>query len=106
MATLEYAIDTVDCARLHVGALLDSDVENQRLFGYAEPYNWNELLAIFRKMYPNRKFIDDLPEQGQDLSSVSSETAVEVLKKFGRPGFTPLEESVKAATEQILAFEK
>lgn len=101
---LEYAIDTIDCARLHVGALLDPDVENQRLFGYAEPYTWNDILAMFRRMYPDRAFMADLPDQGQDLSTVANERASEVLRKFGRPGFTPLEESVKAATEQILAF--
>ncbi|PVH85433.1 aldehyde reductase [Cadophora sp. DSE1049] len=102
----QYAIDTIDCARLHVGALLDAAVENQRLFGYAEPYTWNEMLAIFRKLYPDRKFMDDLPDAGRDLSIVTNESAAEVLRKFGKPGFTTFEESVRAATEQILAFEK
>jgi hypothetical protein len=86
--------------------LLDAAVENQRLFGYAEPYTWNEMLAIFRKLYPDRKFMDDLPDAGRDLSIVTNESAAEVLRKFGKPGFTTFEESVRAATEQILAFEK
>ncbi|KAH6715236.1 hypothetical protein BKA61DRAFT_722126 [Leptodontidium sp. MPI-SDFR-AT-0119] len=102
----QFAVDTIDCARLHVGALLDTSVENQRLFGYAEPYTWNEMLGVFRSMYPNRKFMDDLPDAGRDLSTVTNERAAEVLRKFGRPGFTSLKESIKAATEQILAFTK
>ncbi|KAH7321482.1 hypothetical protein BKA65DRAFT_512273 [Rhexocercosporidium sp. MPI-PUGE-AT-0058] len=102
----QFAIDKIDCARLHVGALLDPSVENQRLFGYAEPYTWNEILGVFRSMYPDRKFMDDLPDAGRDLSTVTNERAAEVLRKFGMPGFTTLEESIKAATEQILAFAK
>lgn len=86
--------------------MLDPTVDNQRLFGYAEPYTWNELLAIFRRLYPDRKFMDDLPDQGHDLSTVANESATEVLKKFDKAGFTPLEETVKTATEQVLAFAK
>ena len=50
--------------------------------------------------------MDDLPDEGNDLTTVTNERAAEVLRKFGRPGFTPLEESIKAATEQILASAK
>lgn len=57
-------------------------------------------------MYPDRKFLDDLPDAGKDLSTVANERAAEVLKGFGRTGFTSLEESVKAATEQILSQAK
>lgn len=77
-------------------------MESQRLFGYAEPYTWNELLAIFRTMYPDRKFCDDIADQGKDLSTVSSEGAEEVLRRMGGKGFTTLEDSIKSAVEQIL----
>ncbi|CZT46219.1 uncharacterized protein RSE6_06620 [Rhynchosporium secalis] len=101
--TPEFAIDTIDCARLHLSALLDTTVENQRLFGYAEPYTWNEILAIFRRLYPDRNFMDDLVDAGRDLTTVTNKRAAEVLRRFGKPGFTTLEESIKAATEQILS---
>ncbi|CZT05838.1 uncharacterized protein RAG0_11766 [Rhynchosporium agropyri] len=101
--TPQFAIDTINCARLHVGALLDTTVENQRLFGYAEPYTWNEILAIFRRLYPDRNFMDDLVDAGRDLSTVTNERTAEVLRRFGKPGLTTLEESIKAATEQILS---
>ncbi|XMA12422.1 hypothetical protein WAI453_005213 [Rhynchosporium graminicola] len=101
--TPEFAIDTIDSARLHLSALLDTTVENQRLFGYAEPYTWNEILAIFRRLYPDRNFMDDLVDAGRDLSTVTNERTAEVLRRFGKPGLTTLEESIKAATEQILS---
>lgn len=86
-----------------MGALLDSMVEGQRIFGYAEPYTWNELLAIFRRKYPDLVFMDDIPDQGQDLSRVANEGAIEILKRMGRTGFVPLEDTIDAAVQQILS---
>jgi hypothetical protein len=57
---------------------------------------------MFREMYPERKFIDDFPDAGEDLSTVTNEGAIEILKGLGRDGFTPLKASIKAATEQFL----
>ena len=98
----EYFVDTQDVARLHLAALIDPNVENERVLAYQEPYNWNQLLSIFRKEYPNRKFIDDLADQGVDLSTVSNERSVEILKRFGKKdGFTPLEESLRWTVEKL-----
>jgi hypothetical protein len=71
----QYYIDVQDNARVHVGALIFPDVNSERLFSFAYPYTWNDILAIFRKLYPERKFIDDLPNLGRDLSKVSNQRA-------------------------------
>jgi nucleoside-diphosphate-sugar epimerase len=95
----QYYINVQDNARVHVAALIFSDVENERLFTFAHPFSWNDILAALRKLYPTHKFIDDLPNLGQDLSKVANQRAEELLKRFGLPGWTSLEKSVKDAAD-------
>ena len=78
------------------------DVKGKRLFSFAYPYTWNDILAIFRKLYPQKKFIDDIPDLGQDLSEVANDRAEELVKRMGRPGWASLEESVRAVTDTIM----
>ncbi|KAF2670264.1 NAD(P)-binding protein [Microthyrium microscopicum] len=97
----QYYINVQDNARVHVAALIYEDVANERLFSFAHPYTWNDILAVFRKLYPERKFIEDLPDLGQDLSIVANGRAEELVKRFGRPGWATLEESVKAVADTL-----
>jgi nucleoside-diphosphate-sugar epimerase len=93
----QYYINVQDNARVHVAALVSSDVNSERLFTFAHPYNWNDLLHIFRELFPDHKFVDDYPDLGRDLSKVANERAEELVKRFGQPGWTSLKESVKDA---------
>jgi nucleoside-diphosphate-sugar epimerase len=95
----QYFVNAQDNARVHVSALIYPDVQNERLFAFADTYTWNDILTIFRKLYPGRKFIDDIPNLGKDLSKVANQRAEELVKRFGRPGWTSLEETIKDATE-------
>ena len=97
----EYFCDTQDVARLHLAALIDPDVNGERILAYAEPYNWNQVLAIFRELYKDRKFVDDLADQGADKSTVSTERSEEILKRMGVNGFTGLEQSLKVTVEPL-----
>ncbi|RDW91717.1 aldehyde reductase II [Coleophoma crateriformis] len=92
----------VDNARVHVAALIFEDVQGERLFSFAHPYSWNDILAIFRKLYPQRKFLEDIPGLGEDKSVVANERAEELLKRLGRSGWTSLEESIKNITETLV----
>lgn len=87
-----------DTARVHVAALLYPDVNSERLFAWAYPYNWNDILAILRKLYPEQEFMQDMPDLGRDLSKVANDRAEELVKRFGRPGWTSLEDSIRDAT--------
>ena len=55
------------------------------------------MLAVFRKLYPKHKFVDDYPDLGRDLSKVANGRAEELVKRFDRPGWTGLEQSLKDA---------
>ena len=82
--------------------MIDPSVENERILAYTEPYNWNQLLGIFRKEYPHHKFVEDLAEQGADMSTVSNQRSEEVLRHFGKDGLTGLEESLKWTVEKLV----
>ncbi|KAF2404646.1 NAD(P)-binding protein [Trichodelitschia bisporula] len=93
----QWFCDVLDTARLHVAALLVPDLESQRIFAYGGQWNWNDVLAIFRKIYPDREFIADLP-LGKDLSKVPPrEKSLALLRTaYGQTEWTGLEVSIKA----------
>lgn len=97
----QHFVDVQDDACIHVAALIYSDVQNERLYAFASPYNWNDILRVLRKLYPDRKFIDDLPNVGEDKSIVSNERAEELLKRYSGSGWKTLEESVKRNVEGL-----
>ncbi|KAJ7618817.1 NAD-P-binding protein [Mycena polygramma] len=74
------------CARLHVAALIDPSCNGKRIFAFAAPYNWNDILAILRKQNPGREF----------------RTRAEVLlMTHYQKGFTGLEETVRENTRAV-----
>jgi nucleoside-diphosphate-sugar epimerase len=97
----QYFVDVRDTARVHVAGLLDPNTSGQRLWTFGEPYNWNQILSIYRRLYPNRKFIDDLEGVGVDKAIAPSKTAKDTLKVFGQNGWTSLEDSIKASLESV-----
>lgn len=99
---VEWFVDVEDSARLIVIALTHSRVENERLFGVAELFDFNLVLATFRKLYPKRKFHDDFPDAGRNLSVFEGrERANDLLKQFWGRGYLSLEESLAANARQV-----
>jgi len=94
----QYYVNVQDNARLHVGALVLPEIREERLFAFAHPFNWNDILAIFRRLYPDRSFVEDFPDLGRDMSKVANAKAETILAHFGQQGWTSLEDSVRDAT--------
>jgi len=97
----QWMVNVQDTARLHVAALVDPDVRNERILAYAYPFNWNDVLACLRKIKPEKKFPNDFPNNDKDLSKVNNSRGAELLKAFGREGWTGLEESVRENVEGL-----
>lgn len=96
-----------DVARLHVAALLRPDVVSERVFAYAEPKNSNVVLAIFRELYPDRKFIEDDPNEGRDLAVIEQkDRAEELLRWVAGKGWTGMKESFKEMGDYWIEHEK
>ncbi|KAH7077719.1 hypothetical protein BKA63DRAFT_410328 [Paraphoma chrysanthemicola] len=94
MVDPQWYISPIDDALLHVSALIHSDVDGERLFAYAERWNWNQILAILRKHYPQKTFPDDVDGQKDDRVKPPNARAEEVLRWVKGEGWTSLEESV------------
>lgn len=97
----QHYINVRDCARLHVAALLDPSQNGTRIFAFAAPFNWNDVLHILRKLRPDAAILDDLPDLGRDMSTVPNEAAEQLLRKHFGHGWTSLEESVRQNIEGI-----
>ncbi|KAJ9232871.1 hypothetical protein C8Q69DRAFT_489074 [Paecilomyces variotii] len=99
----QWFVDVEDTARLHVIALLDPDVKSERLFAFAAPQNWTDVIGILRKLRPQRKLPDPPENEGRDLSDIRPSKRAEQLIRdfFGRPGWTSLEDSLAAGIKDI-----
>ena len=87
-----------DIALMHIAAVLDPEVSNRRIHAWAKGFNWNDMLAVLRKLYPQKKFIDDLPNMGQFLGTVDDSLGLKLLKKWGgQDAWTPFEQGIKDA---------
>ncbi|KAL8825860.1 MAG: hypothetical protein Q9170_007630 [Blastenia crenularia] len=91
----QWVVDVQDTARLHVAALMDPEVESQRILAFAEPFNFNDVLGCLRKLYPEKGIQGDIEGLGRDLSKLDNSPGAKLLRKFGRKGWASLEESVR-----------
>lgn len=94
----QWMVNVKDTARLHVAALIDSEVENERILAFASPFNWNDVLACLRKIHPDKTFLEDIKNEPRDQSKLDNSRGAALLKAFGRDGWTSLEESVRDNT--------
>lgn len=97
-------IDVKDVALLHMAAVLDPDCNGARLQAWGEHCNMNDILAALRRLYPDRKFMDDFTNQTRLSITADADQPLALLKKWGgQDGWTSLEQSV--ADEMEGAFE-
>jgi hypothetical protein len=98
----QYMVDVVDCARLHLIALIDGSLKNERILAFNVPFNWNVVLDNFRELFPSRTFPENRP-LGSDLSEVDNELGAKLLEKwYGQKGYTELRESLRQNVEGLL----
>lgn len=91
----QWQVDVEDVAKLHLAALTFDEVDGERLFGFAYPFNYNSFLQVFRSLSPERTFPADEPGKQQPSTIVDNRRSIELLKKFGANGWVPFEESVR-----------
>lgn len=89
-------VNVEDIARLHVAGLGLADVQNERLFGFAEPYTWNKLVQKAKELFPKIETHGELQILGEDRSVVEPKgRAEEILKKLGQPGWVGWDETLR-----------
>lgn len=77
------------------------DVENERIWAATEVFHINEILAIMRKLYPTKKFVEEQEGFGHDLSIIDNARGTDLLKRLGREGWISQEESIRLNTKDI-----
>ncbi|KAJ0159950.1 Aldehyde reductase 2 [Colletotrichum tanaceti] len=97
----QYFVDVQDIGTLHVAAAVLADVQDERIFGFAEPYNWDKVLGILRRQNPGHPFPDDFEGSVYPYTIKPRDRAEELLKIMGRPGWTSLEDSLLQNTEHL-----
>ncbi|QKX61985.1 uncharacterized protein TRUGW13939_09141 [Talaromyces rugulosus] len=94
----QYYIDVRDCARLHVAALLDTSIKDERIFGFVHEFNWTDVITLLRALRPDNKLIPDPPtNERRDRSLVKSKVRAEqILHFFSGRAWTGFNASVEA----------
>jgi hypothetical protein len=60
--------------------------------------NWNDVLAIFRKLWPEHKFLDDFKENPRMKGKLDDMLEKRLLKEWaGRDEYIQLEQGIKDA---------
>ena len=92
----QWYVNVQDNAKLHVAALLFPDVTNERVFAFAHPFTWTDIISIFRKIDPGKEF-HEVKNTDKDLSEVANARSEELLRRLGQDGWTDLEQTVRQA---------
>ncbi|RDW84103.1 uncharacterized protein DSM5745_04429 [Aspergillus mulundensis] len=103
---LAFVSDVQDTARLLVAAVASPSIQNERIFSYSVNRTWNDMRAKVRELFPGRPGLvtgQDQDRHGRDVSTALGpiSRAEEILRSFGRPGFTGEDEIVKDLVESV-----
>jgi nucleoside-diphosphate-sugar epimerase len=94
-----FYIHVDDIALLHILAATREDVENERILGYSKPFNWDQIIDIAYKYYPEK--VNTVQKTARtallDYTIVANERAIEILKPYG--GLKSFEQSIRENLE-------
>ncbi|KAM0542653.1 hypothetical protein ACHAPJ_012685 [Fusarium lateritium] len=97
----DLVVNTDDTGRLHVAAAVFGHVRDQRIFGFAGRFNWDEVLDILRQDEPSRMLPENF-SSGVDPHEIEPrDKAEQLLRDLGRPGWTSLKDSVLRTIESF-----
>ncbi|GAO17623.1 uncharacterized protein UV8b_06051 [Ustilaginoidea virens] len=100
----QHYVNVTDTAVLHLAALLELDVTGERLFACAGPFGFNETAELMEELDAagcgdgSRRF-ERSTSSSKDLKTFATKRAQELLRRYSRPGFTGLKESLREAIE-------
>ncbi|RKL07815.1 hypothetical protein BFJ68_g9617 [Fusarium oxysporum] len=98
----EYFVNVQDTAKLHVAGTIFSDVQGERIFAWAEPWNFDTILAVLRRQNPDKAFVADF-QCSRDLADVgkSRSRSVQLLDALGKSTFTSLKASIRLNSQDL-----
>lgn len=92
----QHYIDVRDDARLHLAAAIYDDIENERIWGVAGPFNYNDLVDVFARIDPRWKSAQRDETVLRDLTTYDLSRSMEFLRRLGCSDWINLEDSLRA----------
>jgi hypothetical protein len=89
-------VDVRDVAAIQVAAMLDETEDRRRLFASAHKFTLNQVLAIWREAFPDRKILDDFSFEKQPDIDIEDDESTALIEAFMGRGWMSLKESVVA----------
>ncbi|KAJ6483964.1 hypothetical protein C8R45DRAFT_999818 [Mycena sanguinolenta] len=96
------AVDVRDVASIHLAALLSPSTEGKRIWAAAHRFEINDILAIWREAFPERKFVEDFKFPPQPKITLELAPSEKLLKAFEGRSWLSLKESVVANVQDVL----
>ncbi|KAI5370434.1 Putative NAD-dependent epimerase/dehydratase, NAD(P)-binding domain superfamily [Septoria linicola] len=87
-------VDVEDTALLHVAALLEEDVKDERILAIGETCTYREVIEALKKIDPSKIDYAEPANEDRNIVAVDTSRTVEILKRYGRPGITSLVETL------------
>lgn len=83
--------------------MLDNTLEQERIFAFAGPFNWNMAIDAIGRVRPDcTAKLEKDPNEQRDLSKVPNELGAQLLKKwYGQEGYKSFDESLKENLERV-----
>ncbi|KAJ6483997.1 hypothetical protein C8R45DRAFT_1075300 [Mycena sanguinolenta] len=96
------AVDVRDVASIHLAALLSMSTQGKRIWAAAHTFEINDILAIWREAFPERKFVEDFKLPPQPKITLELAPSEELLKAFEGRSWLSLKESVVANVQDVI----
>ncbi|KAJ6483995.1 hypothetical protein C8R45DRAFT_1099160 [Mycena sanguinolenta] len=96
------AVDVRDVASIHLAALLSTSTQGKRIWAAAHRFKINDILAIWREAFPERKFVEDFKLPPQPKITLELGPSEELLRAFEGRSWLSLRESVIANVQDVL----
>ena len=95
LAPGNWFVDVRDCATIHVAALIDAGITNQRLWAAGQPpVHVNEILKIWRAEFPNHPVPADFDTPTQPMQHLDREASTNLLRKHAGRDWQPFRTSL------------
>ncbi|GAA98212.1 uncharacterized protein L969DRAFT_85849 [Mixia osmundae IAM 14324] len=101
-AVPSWYVDVEDAARVHIAALLEPDVNHERLWAAAGPFSLDEALDAWRHAWPKANVPQDfkgLPEPAKVL--INNTRSTELLKRQGRAGWVSFKDAAVSNAREL-----
>ncbi|KAJ6483972.1 hypothetical protein C8R45DRAFT_931428 [Mycena sanguinolenta] len=96
------AMDVRDVASIHLAALLSLSTEGKRIWAAVHRFEINDILAIWREEFPERKFVEDFKLPPQPKITLELAPSEELVKAFEGRSWLSLKESAIANVQDVL----